>query len=402
MKMSEAIAIFIGHNLCVGLLVVVLSPPALAGDIPLPLGEEQALMGNAGTALLSSSGAVYFNPASLMGIKSSRLSATGSLLYFAKDEITTSVGTAESEDRGFSTGAALTLWSGKSSSYGLGIISPFTTRIDTAYSDAVPGSATPVTVNASTNSTLTGLVGVWATTWSEGFHVGAQLGVLESSTNAKASYVFQDSLTTRSVAGNLSSKSTAYALQPRFGFIKEFDNGWDAGVSIELPVIGLTGKKEIRSEYLIYTGGTPTITRNTDSYGETAQSPLQIVGGVRIPWAKDLDIFADLSWNSALTFRSADTNYRYGSRISPRLGARFKMKDINLYGGVHHSPVWNDADLGQPTYNRWGLSGGTFYQDGRFKGGLGFFLMKTESSGVASNYEKVTITGLILSSSYDY
>lgn len=51
-----------------------------------PLGEREAIMANTGVALGGSSGAVYFNPAGLVGIRSTRLSLSGNAYLNTKTD----------------------------------------------------------------------------------------------------------------------------------------------------------------------------------------------------------------------------------------------------------------------------------------------------------------------------
>jgi hypothetical protein len=357
-----------------------------------PFGEREALVGNAGVAGGTSTGAVYYNPAALSRLGQGRLSVSGSTylqLNTHADRYAVIEDTASPYDSsGFETipSTVISIFPGERWTFATFVLVPESSRLQNQQVFESPNvRLTVADVENTSDLWLGGSASFWVDDrWSLGASLyGVQHKIFGQQT---AVGYFPTAPSDAGVMQVGSVQASTIGVGVILGALCVVEPGRQLGLRVQLPVLRLGGSASGYGAAMNYTN--PTFASNeinvrdvraeyqtpwdvTLGYRTQATSSLTFVADVGLQLGTEYDLFPD----SALsTITKLDPTPRLGAgaelTVSPTLtlglGALFNPS------ARHGLDSRDEASFRQDV---WGLTGGAYLGGGRIRTGLGLFAL---------------------------
>lgn len=355
----------------------------------LPLGEMEAFLGNSGVALNNSSGSVYYNPAGLASITSSRVSGSGSNFVlldakFDSDPKPISFNTVSSVPSLIVATRRYKRWTGAFS-----ILTPATIDLNSKVALSIPTAGLEANVSLYNRSEENYIGFSAARALSDRWDWGIGVHVLRHSEIKNESLMARPSgAGTLYLSQSKRTKIDVFNLVLISGVQQQVNDNFRWGVNVHTGTFKLSGRADIYEEQFVFNAGTASRTINENRYGANAHTPWQILSGLEWRMAANHRLMADLGWSLPVTNNSIPDS-PYDEISETRLTARgstgyaFRMsKYWEAMTGVELNPSNLDYTVASAPSSRLNYLASTlgfFNRDRNVTSGFGFYYVTSRT-----------------------
>jgi long-subunit fatty acid transport protein len=410
------------------LACVFFSPAYAANDNPLllPVGEQEALMGNTGIALGASPANVLYNPAGVSDLDGKRLSVSGSTYALIKATLEVD---SSSDDLSFSSfNAVPNMVVGSRKVGGLsvayGIFSPSMMEIDADF-DTFLQNISADARQALTSRIQEQFVGAavarrFAKNWRGGFSVFGHRYNERVQSSTQATPTGAASPVSPYVAGSERIMIEVISIQAILGVQHEMTDSFRWGARVALPGIPVFDRSEVYQEILVYDGTSVSkAVIDRDDFGAEYKLPLDVGAGMLYRTAGGHEFALD----AAVQFGTSYTNIPDSTRgfeielattLRSSAGFKYRWNDANhVVAGLNWNPSTIKSsrrledDSGNAPQNFILATAGIYHQAGNvlLAGGAFYGFSRTDRAffeGEPENRTNIRAMGLILSTSILY
>lgn len=386
--------------------------------VVIPLGDREALLGNAGVALEHSTGGMFYNPAGLAGIEKSRLSASGTT--YAVVEATSDTASGPLSFREISAVPNMLVSSRKVGQWTLafGILVPVVLQVN-AYFEAAFPLTNGTTSIAFTSRQEENYIGVSAArTLSKYWDAGLSLFLHRYS---------ESSLSSNQVRPNGGAGVEAALSQQKdietmdlvavLGVQNRVTPNLRWGARLQGESYQIRGKAKIYEEVFVANGGSTNRSLIKDDYDANNRLPFDLLSGIDWQFAPKHNLVADLGLNAPMSVHTVpNTKFnqavRTRSKLRGNIGYAYTISDHwKAMTGLEWAPSQIDrvstTDSPVARQNWFGGTLGVYNQSGNVSTGVGAYYMtarvNTDFFGrTPDDRTGFRLWGVVISTSLDY
>lgn len=312
-----------------------------------PLGEKEAFMANTGVALSGSTGAVLFNPAGLVGIKTSKVSMSANSYLSVKTKYAP-LDNVDGTDLNFTSNGVLAIPSSLVSvqkldawTLAFSVLVPEQTQLNDMSVYETTNFNEQIILSVRSQLVLIGLSA--ANHSHNGYDYGFGCFVTNYSGTQNRSVVAEPKPATGLTQTGFASDAATVEVQGLIcsgGVQKDYDEKWHWGASVRLPFIRSSGSAKIFSFEQSAAGGAAS--SSIQNFDINYEIPMDVAGGVRYQAYDNLQLYGDASYQFAMDYKAiAAATSSVESRGTLRLnfGAAYQYSEkFKFYGGLASNP----------------------------------------------------------------
>lgn len=361
----------------------------------IPLGEKAAYMANTGTADSSASGAVYYNPACLAGIKDNKISVSGSV-YFTFNVNFDALARIDNTNisyqaKGLNTipSTYISTFKKWNSTFAFSVLMPDSIQVEGAQKFSTPNTSGVLTPYQNKKSIWAGLSG--SRVLDEKWSIGATVfGIQYSNANQFATTV--NFLTpSNTVASSVNRTDvTVYGLSWVLGLLYKASQDLEIGYRIQTPILQVAGTANTYTENASSISGTVS-TQIEDKQGIPAHYdlPTDTTLGIAYRLHPKVKALLDLSYQWGVDYKSipdstisTTSSDAYVSDPTARSNAGLEWKctdKMSVVGGFFYNPSsihqLSSKTIGKIKADIFGTSAGLLLAEDHIQTGLGLFYL---------------------------
>ena len=274
-----------------------------------PLGEKEAFMANTGVALSGSTGAVLFNPAGLVGIKSSKVSMSANSYLSIKTQYSP-LDNVDGTDLNFTSNGVQAIPSSLVSvqkletwTLAFSVLVPEQTQLNDMSVYETPNFNEQVILSIRSQLVLIGLSA--ASQSQNGYDYGFGCFVANYSGTQNRSVVADPKPATGLPQTGFASDAATVEVQGLIcnaGVQKDYDDKWHWGASVRLPFIKSNGSAKIFSLEQSPAGG-PAVS-GIQNFDINYEIPMDVAGGIRYQALDNLQLYGDASYQFPMDYKA--------------------------------------------------------------------------------------------------
>lgn len=313
-----------------------------------PLGEKEAFMANTGVALSGSTGAVFFNPAGLAGIQSSKVSLSANSYLSIKtsfaplDVVDNSNINLDANSLIAVPSSVVSVQKFEKWVMAFSVLAPEQTQLNSMSSHETNNFNTQIILNIRSQLLLIGLSG--ATSHLNGYDFGAGCFIATLNGTSDRSVVAEPKPASGFPQSGIASDS--YSVQVaglvcNTGFQTNYTENLRVGANLRLPFIQTSGSAKLFS-YAQSAAGGAAVNSGIQNISVDYQLPMDLAFGASYKLTEVLQLYADASYQFPLDYKSsslAATNVKSDGTFRWNAGASYlQSNNLKFYGGFALNP----------------------------------------------------------------
>ena len=390
----------------------------------LPLGEGEAFMANTGTGGCADTGAVYYNPAGLIGIIHSRMAVTGStyLSFGIKADSIARVDTPPQnisyEAKGFNTIPAsyVLTYILDQAVIAFSVLIPDSLQFDNRSNFKTTNTQGVIIESYRTSDLWVG--GSFAKRIDEKWSVGGTLFGIQHSETSLTEAMIDIPTSANSLVSSISrSDFSVFGFSLNLGVLYKFSDVVSFGLRLQTPLVSVSNHANTLVNGRTVATGVVTASDEDHPIGTAQyQLPLDTTLGARFHPTESWNIYSDISFQAGTQYTelpgssitsdvNTDPTFRYS------VGTEFKITDkIPVRFGLFYNPSalhqFKNNGQSQTKINYFGITSGLSYIVEHVETGLGFFYIsgsgQSTTDGAPGNAANYTASGFgaLLSTAY--
>lgn len=378
------------------------------GQTPLVLGEREAFLGNTGIARLGSSAAGYYNPAGLMSVSQTKISASGSLFQTSRQKFT---GTANTESKTFESipthvstvgrykdyRYAFTIMNVQTYDYTLGVMTDLGLGV----------GQTPMRMKATGSALAIGPSIAMPVT--KNLFAGLSLMVLKSDIylNRLARIDATGPGGTAHLLASVEDQLSTYTLVPIFGTTYVINDSTTLGVRFVAPSVALSGNVKTIEQAVGYldNGGAITdlgVPETHTSQKAKLRRPMELGVGLAQSLPRQMKLYADATYSFSLDYEevagAGDTEYKGSLHLNT--GLEYMSGAGTWSAGGFYMPNISRGDAGE-VKNYYGITGGYIHMAEHIDSGIGlsYVFGSGKTTGLSN---KASSLGILLTTAFKF